>query len=542
LARVHAYVLFLDIVEYSLRTAPEQTEILEVLNGFVRELKKTINPKRLQLLPTGDGMAIVFLQEGNQQDLLSLPLSWACFIWTDLQTYNRNALEKDRFELRIGLHSQSVVPVLDVEDRRNVVGPGINFAQRIMDAALPGAILASTEYANELNSYSQEYRHLFRDEVLVHSKHLIQIRVRNVYGDFKGSIVGRREQPVDRPRVEMLPNDLRNSLLHAFNVFSKATHHDESGTSTFALSMLYAHQKRLSHLLQVKPAQPLNWRTVESKLSLFKLKGTHTYLELSSLIRPGLWQDEDWRKYQGHILAIAKETNCLARRLHIIKDEDLEIYQDELIPLMIAEFACMVRGRVLLVKDGQLIPITNDERYSLLKPKGANDMRRGYVFDDFCLLDCGTFYCSRARYQTILSDIQPYFELKGQEVSDQAKAFKVIDFTEGDEVQFMYEELRANFFRGWHNRKSTKTLHEIVKRLKPTEERIRGWIAASRRYLPEEDGNFPLENAVMAFFDERGRDGEDGRDLEDSLCIQLAATRRDHESDGHLPAVVVSEK
>jgi hypothetical protein len=63
-----AHVLFLDIVGYSKLSANAQHARVEELNEIVRlceQFRKAEAASRLLKIPTGDGMALVFLQESG---------------------------------------------------------------------------------------------------------------------------------------------------------------------------------------------------------------------------------------------------------------------------------------------------------------------------------------------------------------------------------------------------------------------------------------------------------------------------------------------
>ena len=55
--------------------------------------------------------------------------------------------------LRIGIHSGPVKQVVDVNDRPNVAGAGIDLAQRVMDCGTAGHILLSKRVADDLAPY-----------------------------------------------------------------------------------------------------------------------------------------------------------------------------------------------------------------------------------------------------------------------------------------------------------------------------------------------------------------------------------------------------
>ena len=59
-----AYVLFIDIVGYSKLLIDQQRRLLELLNEIVRgteQFRKAEASHRLITIPTGDGMALVFI-------------------------------------------------------------------------------------------------------------------------------------------------------------------------------------------------------------------------------------------------------------------------------------------------------------------------------------------------------------------------------------------------------------------------------------------------------------------------------------------------
>ncbi|MFN2476664.1 MAG: hypothetical protein ABR526_10040, partial [Chthoniobacterales bacterium] len=118
-----AHVLFIDIVGYSKFLVDEQSELLEQLNDIVRETEQFRSgeaQEALIRLPTGDGMALVFLTHAEAPVRCALEIAVALKQVPELQ-------------LRMGIHSGPVNQVNDVNGRSNVAGAGINMAQRVMD-------------------------------------------------------------------------------------------------------------------------------------------------------------------------------------------------------------------------------------------------------------------------------------------------------------------------------------------------------------------------------------------------------------------------
>src|SRR2546430_13253017 len=135
-----AHVLFIDVVAYSKLLVNEQREVLQQLNEVVRrttQFAKSDAGGKLIRIPSGDGMALVFFQSPEE------PVHCAMEIARALKNH-------PQVRVRMGVHSGPVNQVTDVNDRVNVAGAGINFAQRVMDCADAGHILISKRVADDL--------------------------------------------------------------------------------------------------------------------------------------------------------------------------------------------------------------------------------------------------------------------------------------------------------------------------------------------------------------------------------------------------------
>src|SRR5207244_8234359 len=128
-----AHVQFIDIVGYSKLSVNEQHAAVEELNQVVRsseQFQLTEAAGRLLKIPTGDGIALVFY--------ISLEAPAQCAV-----EISRGLKEHPRLQLRIGIHSGPVSGVVDVNNRPNLAGAGLNMAQRVMDCGDAGHILLS---------------------------------------------------------------------------------------------------------------------------------------------------------------------------------------------------------------------------------------------------------------------------------------------------------------------------------------------------------------------------------------------------------------
>jgi TolB-like protein/Tfp pilus assembly protein PilF/class 3 adenylate cyclase len=171
-----AHVLFMDIVGYSKLLINEQRALLEELNQIVRSTGEFQNAEaagKLIKIPTGDGMALVFYKSPEE------PVECALEISRALKTH-------PNLPLRMGVHSGAVSGVIDVNERANVAGAGINMAQRVMDCGDAGHILLSKHVAEDLEQYGH-WQPLLHDLGECEVKHGVRVYVVNLYTEELGS-------------------------------------------------------------------------------------------------------------------------------------------------------------------------------------------------------------------------------------------------------------------------------------------------------------------------------------------------------------------
>src|SRR6476660_9729172 len=170
------HVLFIDIVGYSKLLVNQQSKLLRELNEVVtgtNEFREAEAGKKLVRLPTGDGMALVFLTDPEA------PAQCALEIVRALKAHPSIAL-------RMGIHSGPVNEVLDVNQRQNIAGAGINMAQRVMDCGDAGHILVSRHVAEDLEQHDR-WRQLLHDLGQCEVKHGVRIEISNLYSDEVGN-------------------------------------------------------------------------------------------------------------------------------------------------------------------------------------------------------------------------------------------------------------------------------------------------------------------------------------------------------------------
>src|SRR6266700_1620810 len=171
-----AHILFIDIVGYSKLSINEQRAAVDELNDVVRaseQFQKAETAGRLLKIATGDGMALVFYASPEAPAQCAVEIS-------------RARKEHPRLQLRMGIHSGPVSGVVDVNERANVAGAGINMAQRVMDCGDAGHILLSHHVAEDLAEY-ERWRPCLHDIGTFEVKHGGRVNVTNLYSEAIGN-------------------------------------------------------------------------------------------------------------------------------------------------------------------------------------------------------------------------------------------------------------------------------------------------------------------------------------------------------------------
>jgi class 3 adenylate cyclase len=161
-------VVFVDIVQYSEQVVSQQVQMKSRFSALVGDtLEHTPVADRL-VVDTGDGAALCFL--GAPEDAL--------FAANSLRSRVLEAPEPHGLRLRLGINLGPVRVVKDINGRTNVIGDGINVAQRVMSFAEPNQILVSRSYYEVVSRLSPEYGQLFQYAGLHRDKH---VREHEVY-------------------------------------------------------------------------------------------------------------------------------------------------------------------------------------------------------------------------------------------------------------------------------------------------------------------------------------------------------------------------
>ena len=163
-------VLFLDIVEYSKRSVSGQISLKDRFNSYLSAAISDVPIGDRIILDTGDGAAINFL--GDVEDALKAALSLRESI------LNENHSQDPPLLVRAGINLGPVRLVRDINGQPNIVGDGINVAQRVMGFADADQILVSRSYYDAVSRLSSQYTGMFSYQGSHTDKH---VREHEVY-------------------------------------------------------------------------------------------------------------------------------------------------------------------------------------------------------------------------------------------------------------------------------------------------------------------------------------------------------------------------
>jgi TolB-like protein/Tfp pilus assembly protein PilF len=188
-----AHVLFIDIVGYSKLSINEQRAAVDELTQVVRssdQYQKAEAAARLIKISTGDGMALVFYTSPEAPAQCAVEIS-------------RVLTEHPRLQLRMGVHSGPVSGVIDVNERANLAGAGLNIAKRVMDCGDAGHILISKHVAEDLEEY-EHWRPLLHSLGECEVKHGVRVGIVNLYADEVGNPqLPKKFQALEKHRARM---------------------------------------------------------------------------------------------------------------------------------------------------------------------------------------------------------------------------------------------------------------------------------------------------------------------------------------------------
>ncbi|HEX7218085.1 MAG TPA: hypothetical protein VF280_02595 [Burkholderiales bacterium] len=166
-------VLFIDIVEYSRRDVAEQVRLKNMFNLVMSSALGHVEPEERVVVDTGDGAAITFLGDPERA------------LYVALEVFDNVG----ELPVRMGINLGPVSLMKDLNGLDNVIGDGINVAQRIMSFAGSGELLVSRQFYDIVSRLSDDYAAMFKIEGSRTDKHE---RAHEVYSVSKAVRVGRK--------------------------------------------------------------------------------------------------------------------------------------------------------------------------------------------------------------------------------------------------------------------------------------------------------------------------------------------------------------
>jgi class 3 adenylate cyclase len=149
-----AAVVFADLVGFSKKSVPDQLAAKEALTAILQRLVSPYPRESRVVLDTGDGAAVGFLVSPEYALGLALRLR------REIDAAPPETLLHSR-DLRLGINLGPLKVVTDVNGHPNLVGEGINSAERIMSFAGPGDTTASRSFQEAVYYLDASFQSLF---------------------------------------------------------------------------------------------------------------------------------------------------------------------------------------------------------------------------------------------------------------------------------------------------------------------------------------------------------------------------------------------
>jgi hypothetical protein len=177
-------VVFLDIVEYSRQPVADQIRLKDLFNTLLAQALREVPVTDRIILDTGDGAALSLI--GDPEDAL--------FVATNFRDAAASLPpgQPSALRTRIGINLGPVRLVKDINGQPNIIGDGINVAQRVMTFAEPGQVLVSRSYHEVVSCLSDDYSKLFQYEGARTDKHIREHEVYTISATIPG--IRRRSQ------------------------------------------------------------------------------------------------------------------------------------------------------------------------------------------------------------------------------------------------------------------------------------------------------------------------------------------------------------
>ena len=166
-------VLFLDIVDYSKKPVSEQLKIKEQFTARIADAIRDIPVDHRIILDTGDGVAVNCLDDPEDALFVALRLA---------RDFASAHVSETPVEVRIGVNLGPVRLIRDSNGQPNIIGDGINVAERVMSFARSAQVLVSRSYYELVTRACEDYAPLFAYQGSRTDKHVREHEIYEVAG------------------------------------------------------------------------------------------------------------------------------------------------------------------------------------------------------------------------------------------------------------------------------------------------------------------------------------------------------------------------
>src|SRR3954468_2649092 len=179
-------VLFLDLAGYSKLGVGEQIKLKQKFNETLAASLADLEARDRVVIDTGDGAAIAFLDDPERA------LFAAIAIFDNV----------GELPVRMGINLGPVYVAKDINGQENVIGDGINVAQRVMSFAQKRELLVSRSFYEVVLLLSGDYASMFQSRGAQADKHN---RSHELYAVSEAVRVGRRVAEAQAKRRAQRP-------------------------------------------------------------------------------------------------------------------------------------------------------------------------------------------------------------------------------------------------------------------------------------------------------------------------------------------------
>lgn len=209
-------VVFLDIVDQSKKPVAEQIKDKELFNDFINEAIKDVAQNDRILLDTGDGAAIALL--GAPEEALFVAMT----IRDNIVKYNQE--NNAKLLVRTGINLGPVRVVSDINGRPNILGDGINVAERVMSFSEANQILVSRSYYEITSRLTEEITGMFAYFGVKQDKHIREHEVYVIRSSGEAAAATAAEEPAAQPAAvaTLVSRIMDNESLQKYGLWASA--------------------------------------------------------------------------------------------------------------------------------------------------------------------------------------------------------------------------------------------------------------------------------------------------------------------------------